>query len=307
MNPDVSVIIPAYDRAVMLREAIKSVLAQTRTTFELIVIDDGSTDNTPAMLEALCHGHSNFRFESIAHRGVAAARNRGAELTRAPFIAFLDSDDLWSGEKLARQLDFMRANPALKISQCQEIWIRGERHVNPGKRHLKRGGDLFVESLRTCLVSASAVIMRTELFRALGGFDEAMLAAEDYDLWLRIMLDHEVGLLDQYLLTRRGGRADQLSASTPAIDRFRIFALMKLLASDQLNNERRLAVVDVFIEKCGIYSGGLRRRGRIAEAKFFADVALLAAGEWRGQASSSAAAWRDEMRSRLARGWIGAP
>jgi glycosyltransferase involved in cell wall biosynthesis len=301
MSPDVSVIIPSYNRAAMLPEAIDSVLTQTHAAFELIVIDDGSTDDTPAMLAALYREHSKVRFETIAHRGVAAARNRGVELARAPLIAFLDSDDLWHREKVARQLDFMRANPHFQISQCQEIWIRGNRRVNPGRRHLKRGGDSFIESLRTCLVSASAVMMRPELFRTLGGFDEVMLAAEDYDLWLRIMLDHEVGLLDEHLLTRRGGREDQLSASTPAIDRFRIFALMKLLACDRLSGERRVAAANVFIEKCKIYSGGLRRREQIDLADFYDRTARLAASEWRGRPAPSAIAARDEMRSLLRR------
>jgi glycosyltransferase involved in cell wall biosynthesis len=289
----------------MLREAIDSVLAQTHAGFELIVIDDGSTDDTPAALATLCPEHSNVRFESSAHRGVAAARNRGVELAHAPLIAFLDSDDLWLREKLARQLDFMRANPRLEISQCQEIWIRGGRRVNPGQRHLKRGGDQFVESLRTCLVSASAVIMRTDFLRAIGGFDEVMLAAEDYDLWLRIMIDCEIGLLDEFLLTRRGGRADQLSASTSAIDRFRMFSLIKLLASDRLSGDRRIAVSDVFIEKCGIYSGGLRRRGRIADAEFYECAARLATREWRERPGSDAIAVRDEMRSMLTIACIG--
>ncbi len=304
MSPDASVVIPTYNRAAMLREAIDSALAQTRAAFELVVIDDGSTDDTSAMLAALCRERSNVRFESITHSGVAAARNRGVQLARAPLIAFLDSDDLWHRDKLARQLDFMRANPLFQISQCQEIWIRGGRRVNPGRRHAKRGGDLFIESLRTCLVSASAAIMQTELFRAMGGFDETMLVAEDYDLWLRIMLDHEVGLLDEYLLTRRGGREDQLSTSTPAIDRFRIFALMKLLASERLSGGRRTAVSDVFIEKCRIYSGGRRRRDRVADAEFYAFAARLAANEWRERPVSSAAAVRDEMRSRLTHGCI---
>jgi glycosyltransferase involved in cell wall biosynthesis len=306
VNLDVSVIIPSYNRAAMLREAIASVLAETHAAFELIIIDDGSTDDTLAMLDALGRDHSSVRFESTPHRGVAAARNHGVELARAPLIAFLDSDDLWHREKLARQLDFMRANPSRKIAQCQEIWLRGGRRVNPGQRHAKRGGDLFIESLRTCLVSASAVIMRAELFRALGGFDEAMLAAEDYDLWLRIMIDQEVALLDEFLLTRRGGRDDQLSASTPAIDRFRIFALMKLLASDRLMRERRLATTDIFVEKCKSYSGGLRRRGRTAAAEFYECAARLAASEWRDGPAPSAIAARDEMRSQLVRGCVGA-
>ena len=126
-------------------------------------------------------------------------------MARAPLIAFLDSDDLWAPTKLERQLAFMRANPDCAISQTNEIWIRNGRRVNPGVRHRKRAGDIFIDSLRTCLISISATMMRTDLFRALGGFDQVMAAAEDYDLWLRILVEHEAGLLDEPLVTRRGG------------------------------------------------------------------------------------------------------
>ena len=198
----------------------------------MIVIDDGSTDGTAEHLTSL---GKTIRIERIEHRGPAAARNRGVALARAPLIAFLDSDDLWAPTKLERQLAFMRANPGCAISQTDEIWIRNGRRVNPGVRHRKRAGDIFIDSLRTCLISMSATMMRTDLFRSLGGFDEIMVAAEDYDLWLRILIDHEAGLLDEPLVTRRGGHPDQTSATTPAIDRFRILALTKLLADDRLS------------------------------------------------------------------------
>ena len=205
----------------MLREAIESVLAQSVREFELIVVDDGSADQTA---EDLTRFGDAIRVERIEHRGPAAARNRGVGMARAPLIAFLDSDDLWAPTKLERQLEFMRANTACVISQTDEIWIRNGRRVNPGVRHRKRAGDIFIDSLRTCLISMSATMMRTDLFRSLGGFDEIMMAAEDYDLWLRILIDHEAGLLDEPLVTRRGGHRDQTSATTPAIDRFRILA-----------------------------------------------------------------------------------
>ncbi|MGH7925288.1 MAG: glycosyltransferase family 2 protein [Candidatus Binatus sp.] len=270
MTPEVSVIIPTYNRRAMLREAIGSVLAQSIEGLELIVIDDGSTDGTA---EALARLERTIRFERIDHRGPAAARNRGVALARAPVIAFLDSDDLWSAAKLERQLEFMRANPRCAISQTEEIWIRNGRRVNPGLRHRKRAGDIFVDSLRTCLISMSATIMRTELFRACGGFDEIMTAAEDYDLWLRTLIDHEVGLLDSPLVTRRGGHPDQTSATTPALDRFRILALTKLLADDRLSPTRRTAVVEVLAEKCRIYAGGLRRRDKVDAAQLYEWVA----------------------------------
>jgi glycosyltransferase involved in cell wall biosynthesis len=270
MTPEVSVMIPTFNRCAMLLEAIDSVLAQSTPEFELIVIDDGSTDRTSEHLARL---GKTIRIERIEHCGPAAARNRGFALAGAPLIAFLDSDDLWAPTKLERQLAFMRANPGCAISQTDEIWIRNGRRVNPGLRHRKRAGDIFIDSLRTCLISMSATMMRTDLFRALGGFDEIMTAAEDYDLWLRILIDHEAGLLDEPLVTRRGGHPDQTSATTPAIDRFRILALAKLLADDRLSPIRRGAVVEVLAEKCRIYAGGLARRGRIEQARLYQRIA----------------------------------
>lgn len=277
MAPEISVIIPTYNRRPMVREAIDSVLPQHDADFELIVVDDGSTDGTYETLASI-DGVTVARTE---HRGVAAARNYGVTLAHAPLIAFLDSDDLWVPDKLHRQLAFMREFPDCAISQSSEVWIRDGRRVNPGLRHLKRAGDIFVDSLRTCLISPSAVILRTALFRNLGGFDEDLAAAEDYDLWLRILVDHEAGLLDEPMVARRAGHRDQLSSSIPAIDRFRVLALMKLLASDGLTSTRRDAVVEVLIEKCGILAQGAHRRRRMPEWNLYENVAAAAQSKLR--------------------------
>ena len=297
MTPEVSVIIPAYNRCAMLLEAIASVLAQSAPAFELIVIDDGSTDGTSEN-ERLRRMSETIRIERIDHRGPAAARNRGVALARAPLIAFLDSDDLWSPTKLERQLAFMRDNPGCAISQTSEIWIRNGRRVNPAHRHRKRAGDIFIDSLRTCLIGMSSVMIRAELFRSSGGFDEHMTAAEDYDLWLRILIDHEAGLLDEPLVTRRGGHPDQTSATTPALDRFRILALAKLLADNRLSPARRTSVVEVLAEKCRIYARGLRRRGRIDEARLYEWIADQARG-WDTRAAPEIGCAVESMRSML--------
>ncbi len=297
MTPEVSVIIPAYNRCAMLVEAIDSVLAQSTPAFELIVIDDGSTDGT---IETghLSRSAETMRIERIDHRGPAAARNRGVAIARAPLVAFLDSDDLWSPTKLERQLGFMRDNPGCAISQTGEIWIRNGQRVNPGRRHRKRAGDIFIDSLRTCLVGMSSVMMRADLFRSSGGFDEQMTAAEDYDLWLRILIDHEAGLLDGALVTRRAGHPDQLSAMTPALDRFRILALTKLLAGDRLSLARRASVVEVLAEKCRIYAGGLVRRGRLDEARRYQWLAGNAQA-WDTGAAAEIGGAVESMRSML--------
>jgi glycosyltransferase involved in cell wall biosynthesis len=281
MTPQASVIIPTFNRRAMVLEAAKSVLAQRPNSFELILVDDGSTDGTAEELDALRRDSAApLTIERIPRRGAAAARNRGVELARADLVAFLDSDDLWMPGKLAEQIAFMNAHPEYSISQCDEVWIRNGRRVNPGQRHRKRAGDIFIESLRTCLISPSSVILRTELFRATGGFDETMAAAEDYDLWLRILVGYDVGLLDRPLVTRRAGHGDQLSVTVPAIDRFRLLALTKLLGDARVCGARRQAVVSVLAEKCAVYARGLARRERMDEAEYFQEIAVHAAAQW---------------------------
>jgi glycosyltransferase involved in cell wall biosynthesis len=296
MTPDVSVIIPTYNRRAMVREAVASVLSQRDANFELIVVDDGSTDGTSEML---AH-QDRVVVERIERCGPAAARNRGVALASAPLIAFLDSDDLWASIKLRRQLAFMREFPDCAISQTAETWIRDGRRVNPGLRHLKRAGDIFLDSLQTCLISPSAVILKTDLFRALGGFDEDLEAAEDYDLWLRILTDHEAGLVDEPLVTRRAGHPDQLSSSIPAIDRFRVVALMKLLANDSLSDLRRNSVAEVLVNKCGILANGARRRDRASESALYETVATTAS-RWRIRPDESLLAMTGALRAMLRR------
>ena len=273
MELEVSVIIPVFNRREMVADAIHSVLRQCAVRFELIVVDDGSTDGTAdAIEEALENASAPARVIQTKNRDIAAARNTGAEAARAPLLAFLDSDDIWMEQKLAHQLRHLRDHADLEIAQCDEIWIRDGVRVNPGLRHRKRAGNVFVDSLRICLISSSAVIVRADLFARIGGFDETMIAAEDYDLWLRILIKHDVGLLDENLVTRRAGHAGQLSARVPAIDRYRILALAKLLANPELQGVRRISTAEVLAEKCRIYSKGLERRGR--ETAHFCGVAL---------------------------------
>ncbi len=132
MKPSISVIVPTYNRRQMLAEAVASVLSQRGVALELVVVDDGSTDGT---WDDLHHGElgrmveaapANCRVvtERIEHRGPAAARNRGVAVARAPYIAFLDSDDLWVSNKLERQFAYIQAHPEYAITQTQESWIR---------------------------------------------------------------------------------------------------------------------------------------------------------------------------------------
>ncbi len=312
MNPAVSVIIPTFNRRAMMGEAAASVLAQHDADFELIVVDDGSTDGTwTGLLEIAARanegaGREIMRGLRIDNRGAAAARNAGAALARGEYLAFLDSDDLWRPDKLNRQLAHLRANPGCAIAQCEEIWIRGGRRVNPGRRHRKAAGDIFERSLRVCLISPSGVIMRREIFQNAGGFDADFRAAEDYDLWLRLLARHEAGLLDKPLVIRRAGHPGQLSATVPAIDRFRILALMKLLAHSDLSAARRAAACAALAEKCSIYAHGLYRRARLREAGLIGEIGAAANGAWRAAAAPESRILIGRMRALIRRDECGA-
>jgi len=225
----ISAVIPVYNRPRFVRRAVESVFRQTAPPAELIVVDDGSTDDTPGTLEAL-RKTADGSFRIITHRenqGVSAARNTGIRTAGTDWIALLDSDDTWHPEKLARQMAYHRDHPDLKISQCNEQWIRDGKPVNKRKIHRKTGGRIFVESLKRCLVSPSAVLMHRSLFEDIGYFDESLPACEDYDLWLRVLTRYPIGLLDEPLVTRYGGHPDQLSARYWGMDRWRVQAMEK--------------------------------------------------------------------------------
>jgi glycosyltransferase involved in cell wall biosynthesis len=263
MSPRVSVIITTYNRAAMVMEAVASALAQEMTDSELIVVDDGSTDETEERLSVFGTRLKYYRQENT---GVSAARNRGLELSRAPLVAFLDSDDLWLPAKLRLQHDYMREHPEVHICQTEEVWWRDGRQVNPKKHHQKPSGDIFRRSLNLCLVSPSAVMIRRKLFEEVGYFDEGLPAAEDYDLWLRVSVDHEVSLLPDPLVIKRGGHSDQLSARS-GIDRYRIKALKKLMQSDRLSSDQYHWAWQALRRKCEIYGQGCLKRGRVEEGE----------------------------------------
>ena len=264
-TPLVSVIIPTYNRGWIIKEAIDSVLAQDHSDCELIVVDDGSTDNTPDILNSYGHDITVVR---QPNKGVSAARNRGIGDSSGRLIAFLDSDDLWLPQKLSRQVDFFTIHPDAMINQTQELWIRNGVRVNPKKRHHKFSGMIFERSLALCLVSPSAVMLRKCLFETAGLFDESLPACEDYDLWLRVSCRYPVYLINTPLIVKRGGHDDQLSRA-PGLDKLRIHALQKIIESNFLSPSQRKAAVQMIKEKCAIYANGCRKRGRDNEANYY--------------------------------------
>ncbi len=273
--PLISAIIPVHNRSGFIGEAVASVLGQTWPRVECVVVDDGSTDETPAVLAAI--RAPGLRVLRQENRGVSAARNAGIAAAKGDFIALLDSDDLWLPEKLARQMAFMRQE-GVDVCQTREIWMRGGRRVNPAVKHVKRDGDFFREALKMCLVSPSSVLMTRRVFEEAGPFDESLPACEDYDLWLRILLSRRIGLVEEDLAVRRGGRPDQLSGRFIGIDLFRIRSLVKLLARDDIDPWRRDCIKEELARKAGVYVRGCLKRGKPVEAARVADMVRQAMG-----------------------------
>ncbi len=260
--PRVSIIIPTYNRHKFLQEAIDSVLAQSYRDYELIVVDDGSTDETAEVAHKY-NGKLSYIYQQ--NRGVSAARNKGIAASTGDYICFLDSDDLWQPDKLKVQLEFMDKRPKYPVCYTDEIWIRYGVRVNQRKKHAKYGGWILPHCLPLCIISPSSVMISRGVFDKLGVFDESLPAAEDYDLWLRIAKAYPVYFIPDALIIKRGGHADQLSRKYTGIDRFRIMALEKLLSCGDLSGEHEQLVIKQLITKCNIYAQGCYKRDKKLE------------------------------------------
>lgn len=198
-RPTVSVIIPTYNRAHLLPRALDSVLNQTFTDFEVLVVDDCSSDD-PASVVAGYHDSRLRYLLQPRNQGVAAARNRGMREARAPFVAFLDDDDEWFPEKLAMQVDVFRRAPAdlgLIYTGVETVSDDGQRAVRiPTAR-----GNLYREFLvRNLLHGGSSAMVRRNVITSVGFFDEDLPAIEDYDYWLRISRHYRVDCVDVALV-----------------------------------------------------------------------------------------------------------
>ncbi len=259
----VSVIIPVYNRESYIYHAVMSVLNQTYKNWQLIIIDDASTDDTYFSIFKLIDNKKIFYFYNSSNRGVSFSRNKGIKLSKGEYIALLDSDDYWLPDKLEKQIKYMQEKN-FKICQTDEFWLRKNRFVNPKKKHKKIEGDIFFKSLELCIVSPSAVLIHRDVFNDIGYFDENLIACEDYDLWLRVSLKYKVGLLNEKLIVKRGGHDNQLS-KIPAIDKYRIYSLLKLLNEQQLDNLKKKALLNVLRKKIDIYTNGALKRGKIEE------------------------------------------
>ncbi|MGB4270712.1 MAG: glycosyltransferase family 2 protein, partial [Spirochaetota bacterium] len=152
------------------------------------------------------------------------------------------------------------------IHQTDELWIRNGSRVNPMKKHQKKEGHIFEDCLNLCLISPSAVVVHRSVFERVGVFDERMPACEDYDLWLRVAWQYYIGFIPRKLIVKFGGHSDQLSQSLWGMDRFRVYALCKLIANDGLLLPEAYynKAVEVALQKCSVLYQGAKKRSNVA-------------------------------------------
>lgn len=258
-NYQISVIIPTYNRIDLIARALQSVFNQTLTAHEIIVIDDGSTDHSVEFIRA--------KFPSVIllsqkNNGVSSARNRGIKHATGNWIALLDSDDEWLPNKLKIQTDLLSKNTDYQICHTEEIWIRNGTRVNQMKKHKKMGGWIFNQCLALCAMSPSSVLIHRAIFEKFDSFDESLPACEDYDLWLKICAKYPVLFVEQAMIYKYGGHADQLSKKYWGMDRFRIKSLDNLLQHHEIPEDYRQKVVKVLLSKIEVFVNGAIKRNK---------------------------------------------
>jgi glycosyltransferase involved in cell wall biosynthesis len=252
----ISVVIPSYNRRHTLQRALRSVYAQSSAVDEVILVDDGSSDDSAAMV---AREFPQVQVLRQSNRGVSAARNRGIRAARYEWIALLDSDDSWLPHKIETLRTAAAAHPGYVLYHSDEIWIRRGVRVNPMRKHRKSGGWIFSQCLPLCAISPSATVMQKATLLDLGLFDESMPACEDYDLWLRLCHQFPVHYIDQALITKYGGHDDQLSRQFAAMDRFRVRALQRLLDTQALAADDFEAARHMLLRKLEILLTGARK------------------------------------------------
>jgi glycosyltransferase involved in cell wall biosynthesis len=197
--PNISVIIHTYNNEKFIRETIESVLLQSYKDYEIIVVDDGSTDNTRS---ALIPYMDKIRYHYKENGGIASAKNAGVSLSKAEFIAFLDHDDLWVPDKLKIQMEYFNKNPQVRLVYSKYTSFRDgkELRTKPEKGY---SGWIFKELLSKSFIQTSTVVVKRECLNAVGSYDESFTLGDEYDMFLRISKRFQCGFVDKGLTRYR--------------------------------------------------------------------------------------------------------
>ncbi len=258
MNPFFSVIIPTFNREKTILRAVNSVLNQSFKNFELIVVDDGSTDNTLNILQnvdCIVLKQSNF--------GVSSARNLGSRNAKSNWLCFLDSDDEWLPNKLKVLHQYIKLNPGFRFFHSNEVWFRNGVRVNAMKKYDKSNRAIFERSLAFCIISPSTSCIHKNLYFEHNGFDESLKCCEDYDLWLKILLEEKVYFMEDFLINKYGGHDDQLSTSFLDIDYFKVRSLHNILSNQKIEDNKRPLMIETLLKKCEFLLKGYTKHNNL--------------------------------------------
>jgi glycosyltransferase involved in cell wall biosynthesis len=271
----ISVIIPTYNREKLLRRSLDSVAAQSFCCDEIIVIDDGSTDDSYAVVVDFKSQNSiPVRYLFQENKGPAAARNFGIRESKYGVLAFLDSDDHWEKKKLELQFSSFVKQPDMMISHTKERWLRRGQHLNQKKKHQPGNGNIFKHCLQLCAVGMSTVMARKELFEHVGFFNEKYRCCEDYDMWIRTSCRYPFLLVERSLTVKEGGREDQVSYQFRiGMDRLRISSILDLVQRQCLSFEQLQMAYNELQKKCLVYGKGCLKHDKAEEGRRYLDLA----------------------------------
>jgi glycosyltransferase involved in cell wall biosynthesis len=292
MSPVVSIVLPTYNRLPLLREAVDSVLAQTLTDWELIVVDDGSTDDSVAWLESLNDSRVVVvREPHTANR--SRLRNAGVARSRASWIAFLDSDDLWLPVKLATQLERIAAHAGCRWSCTGVQFIDGEGNPisqRAGASYRAQSGWILERLLTfTAAATMPTLIVHRSLFDEVGGFDETFLLREDYEFELRLAAHSEIHALDEALTIVRHHAAR--TSSSKRVAELHRGSEMVFRKVESWTTDARVRVIcrRQCAKQLALRARALSREGEHREALASAGLAIrrapFAAETWKSAAS----------------------
>lgn len=246
------------NRGPLLSRALDSIEKQTFRDFEIIVVDDHSTEDLTSFILG------RARYLKSTAKGVSAARNTGIAAAHGSLVAFLDSDDEWLPQKLEKQIEFLNKNPERFAVHANEIWMRNGIEVKQSPHQQKMGGRIFAPLTERCLIAASSILIRKEVFEETGLFDETFPVCEDFDLWLRIASQFEIGFLEEPLSVKHAGHGDQLSIQFHSMDLWRVRALAKHLSCFTLSQQERNALHTSLVKKAQILQKGFEKHKNFA-------------------------------------------
>lgn len=244
-KPLVSVIIPTYNRALYIEESINSVLTQTYSKLEVIIIDDGSTDDTEKIIKRICDSRLRYIYQN--NRGRSNARNHGLGLSRGQFITFLDSDDLYLPRKVEMQVNYLLSQPRVGMVYTSAYCINSSGELLNSKYEATVSGLIYsqIAFYKPVTITLPTVMVRRSVFNLAGDFDEKMDRFEDTDMWRRISKRYQIDAIPDYTCKLRTHSNNSLLNQSPEL----IFSALNYYVKKIMNEDED---VNIEVRRKGI-------------------------------------------------------